>query len=229
MKIILTIITGLITIFTACTPIHIGGEIVLGADGSGSRKIAMYIYDDDDQFGGGGNAYHYLRVHGDELKTAVEDKLKTALTDTSWLTVTVTRGFGAMWNTEIVTLSFDFFSFDDYANKMRRLASFGRNSLPIGSEFRTPSLRNAPNNQWRYTEPANTTYWAVRPLFLAIMDDPAIFDITSGGRNRENDKNALMGMLIMEAVEFKAVLGTNPPLLFLSGTDIDELFPKEEG
>lgn len=224
----LPLAAGLIAIFNACTPIQVGGEIVLKADGSGSRKFEIYIYNEEIAGDNGGNAYDYLRVHGEALKAAVEQKLKWNLKDSSWLTVTVGQGYGAMYNAEIVTLSFDFKNFNDYINKMKTLAKFGGLSLPDDSEFKTPKLKKAPNDQLRFTETGNTALWAVRPLFLAVFDDPNLFDITCNGKNTYFSSDQLRNTLITEAVEFKATLGANAPKLFLSGADIDELFPAGE-
>jgi len=224
---ILPLAAGLIAIFCACTPVHVGGEIVLKGDGSGSRKIAIYIYDYDEH-SGGGNAYNYLRVHGDELKAAVEQKLRTALKDISWLDVSISQGYGAMYNCEIVTLSFNFANFKEYTDRMSRLAKFGRAGLPMGSEYRTPTLKKAANNQWRFYETGRTSVGVVRPLFDSIFNDPNLFDETSKGSNTEFDKGALSGMLQAEAVWFTAYPGSNPPRLYLSGSDIDETFPQGE-
>ena len=225
--VILPFVAGLIAIFSACTPIQVGGEIVLNEDGSGSRNFAFYIYDEDDN-SGGGNAYDYLKVHGDVLKATVEQKLKWALKDSSWLTITVRRGYGAMAYAEIVTLSFDFASFNEYVDKMTRLAKFGKIRLPEGSEFKAPTLKKAPNNQLRFKESGLTQLWTVRPLFLSIFDDPNLFDVTSKGSNTVHSRDELRDMFAVEAVPFKATMGTNAPKLFLSGADIDITFPKGE-
>ena len=225
--VVLPFAAGLIAFFSACTPIHVGGEIVLREDGSGSRKFALYIYDEDDGYGGG-NARNYLKVHGDELKAAVEQKLKRALKDSSWLTVAVSQGYGAMSHAEIVTLSFDFKDFSEYTDRMTRLAKFGKIRLPEGSEFKAPKLKKAPNNQLLFTESGKTQLWTVRPLFLAIFDDPNLFDITSKGANTSHSAEELRDMLAIEAVPFKATLGSNAPKLFLSGADINETFPNGE-
>jgi len=225
---ILMIAITVIAVFSACLPIQIGREIVINDDGSGSRKIAIYIYDDDVGREGGPNAYHFLRFHGEELGRRVEQKLQENLKDTSWLTVTVSNGYGAMHNAEIVTLSFSFSSFNDYTRKMTSLAKFGKPFFPKDSEFETPKLRRAPNNQLRYIETAKTQWWTVRPLFLAVFNDPALFDITCRGLNNQYKREDLIDMLQTEGVFFKAVLGANAPRLFTSGTNIDVTFPRGE-
>ena len=220
----LPLVAGLIAIIGACTPIQIGGEIVLNEDGSGSRKFEIYIYDEDDGEGGG-NAYHFLNVHGAELKAAVEQKLKWTLNDASWLSITVDRGYGAMYITEIVTLSFNFTDFKDYTDKLKVLAKFGKVFMPEGSEFSAPTLKKVSNNQMLYTETAAASLWAIKPLFNAFLDDANLFDISGKGTNTLNSKNDLINMIGTEAVPFKVILGKNAPKLFIAGANINEIFP----
>ena len=224
---VIPIAVFLIVIFSSCTPIHIGGGIVLKGDGSGSRTFDVYIYDQENDEGGG-NARHYLKVSGDALKRAVEQKLRVNLKDSSWITVSVSQGLGAMSHAEIVTLSFEFSDFKDYGNKMKQLAKFGSWRMLEGSEFKASKLTKAPNNQLRFRETGKTSLWAIRPLFLSIIEDPNLFDITSGGRNTLFGISELRDMLMTEAVMFTATLGSSAPRLILSGTDIDITFPRGE-
>ena len=219
-------------VFSGCTAIQIGGELVLRGDGSGSRKYTMYLFNSTNG-DGYGNAYNYSKVHGDELKAKVEEKLKANLADSSWLTVSISAGTGIAGNgkqapAELITLAFNFSGFEDYVNKMTQLAKFGGNKLPEGSKFTPPVLQNVRSDLARYREPAATTLWTIRPLFLAMFDDPDVFDFTSKGENTKAEFNALREYGIeMKSVEIKLALGSNSPKAVISGTDIAEQFSRK--
>jgi hypothetical protein len=220
---ILLSVASLTIIFTACTAIQIGGDFILNNDGSGSRKLILHLYDQDGN-DGYGSAYKYSRLHGDALKTKIEETLAAKLGDSSWLTVSVRKGTGAEADTEFITLAFNFSNFDDYADKMTRLAMFGGKNLPDGSRFIPPVLTGM-DDIYRYKESTNTTLWAVRPLFLALFDDQAVFDFTAGGTNTKASLDDLRNYGIeMKSVGITLVLGANSPRLVTSGEDINELF-----
>lgn len=226
---VLPLVAVLLTIFSNCTSIQVGGEMVLKADGSGSRKLVLHLYDRDNK-DGYGNAYKYSRLHGDALKAKIEETLAAKLGDSSWLTVSVSKGMGTQADTEFITLAFDFSNFDDYAGKMTRLALFGGKSLPAGSEFAAPSLATVRSDTMRYRESAKTTLWAVKPLFLALFDDPSVFDFSAGGTNTKAEHKDLRDYGIeMKDVRITLTLGANTPKTIISGTDINETFPKGQG
>jgi hypothetical protein len=216
-------------VFSGCTSIQIGGELVLKGDGSGSRKYTMYLFNSTNG-DGHGNAYNYSKVHGDELRAKVEEKLKANLADSSWLTVSISAGTGVAGNgkqapAELITLAFNFSSFDDYVNKVTQLARFGKDRLPQGSKFVPPVLQNVRTDLARYREPADTTLWTIRPLFLAMFDDPDVFDFTSKGENTKAELKDLREYGVeMKSVEIKLALGSNNPKTVISGTDIVEQF-----
>ena len=213
----------------ACTPVQVGGELVLMSDGSGSRKFVLYLYDSDNN-DGYGNAFYFSALHGEALKSKIEQTLNGALGESGWITVSIETGTGLNGNgkqvpTELVSLNFDFTSFEDYVNKMTYLAKFGGNSLPAGSKFEAPALVSVRDGTVRYRESAETTLWTVKPLFLALFDDTQVLDFRAGGRNTKAELKDLREYgLEMKGVGITLALGASSPKTVISGTNINEVF-----
>ena len=226
---VLLLLAALIIGLSGCTAIQIGGELVIRGDGSGSRSYIMHLFNSTNN-DGYGNAYQYSRLHGDALKTKIEATLRGALGDISWLTVSIGQGTAVAGNgqnspVELITLSFNFTSFEDYIAKKSSLARFGENRLPAGSRFTPPVYQEVRGGMARYREPALTTLWTIRPLFLALFDDPEVFDFTSGGTNTVATLQELREYgLEMKSVPIRLTLGSNAPKSIVSGTDINEQF-----
>lgn len=219
-----------ITVLGACTAIQIGGELILKTDGSGSRKFVLYLFDSDNG-DGYGNAFKYSRLHGDALKKKVEEVLKARLSDSSWITVSVSSGTqmninnGKQCPVEYITLAFSFKNFDDYTDKMTLLGYFGKKDLPADSKFTVPIFQTVRKNVYRYRENADATMWTLKPLFLAMMEDPEVLDFSAQGANTKATHDELLFYGIeMKGVNITLTLGTNPPKPIISGTNINELF-----
>jgi hypothetical protein len=226
---VLLILAGLLTVFSACTAIQIGGELILNKDGSGSRKLVLHLFDSSND-DGYGNAYKYSRLHGNALKAKIEEKLKANLADSSWLTVSVHSGteinsnYGIKYPVEFITLAYNFTNFQDYVDKTTRLAKFGRNTLPEGSLFTAPSLTGG-DDIYRYKENPDATLWTVKPLFLAMINDPDVFDFSARGENTKATLDELLQYGIeMKGVEIALTFGVNEPLFVISGDNINEMF-----
>jgi hypothetical protein len=233
----LLLMAGIVS-FTSCNAIQIGGELILRGDGSGSRKLILYLFDSENtdaqgKADGYGNAYKYCKLHGDALKAKIEEKLKANLGDSSWLTVSIRTGTASNVNgvvkpLEYITLAYNFTSFEDYVDKTTRLARFGGSRLPEGSKYTPPVLQTVRGDTARYRESANSTLWVVRPLFLAMCDDPNVMDVTGGGTNTKNELKDLKEFgLEMKTQEFQITLGSNKTKSILSGTDINEMFSRK--
>ena len=223
------VVAAVITALAGCTAIQIGGSITMREDGSGTRVIRMYVFDSDNG-DGYGNAIRYLRLRGEPLRAKVLEHLSRGIGDTSWLTVTVHTGTQMNVNTnrnhtaEIVTITFNFTSFDDYSARMSQLAHFGSRTLPSDSEFRPPVMQ-ATRTQFRFRESSNTALWAIRPLFHSMIADPQVFDFTAGGTNTNADLDQLIFFgLEMRGVPITLNFGANPPRTIISGQDVAETF-----
>ena len=111
-----------VLVLGACTAVQVSGELELHSDGSGSRKIVGLIAKQDYQ-DGYGSAYYYFKQHGDELAASIAgiyaDKVEGS---GEWLEVAVDDS-GDDW--EVVTLSFEFSSFEEYLGRLRALAYDG--------------------------------------------------------------------------------------------------------
>ena len=227
------VIALLVTALSACTAIQIGGELVLNQDGSGSRSYVMHIFDSDNE-DGYGNAIRYIRLQGNALRARVENTLRSRLNDISWLTVSVGSGRGlassGLWtDVQTLTIAFNFTSFEDYVAKKTRLAMLGANVLPEDSLFIPPTLTGT-DDVFRYKEDADTTLWTIRPLFLAMIDDPEVFDFTAGGTNTVATMDELLFYGIeMKSVQISLVLGANEPFSIISGDNINEMFSMSGG
>ena len=213
-------------ILPGCTAIQVGGEFILNPDGSGSRTIILHLYDSDNN-DGFGNAILFSRLRGNALRDRIVQELENRLGDISWLNVTVHMGSGLQDHIKFITLAFNFDTFDDYVDKMTRLAMFGGDRLPPGSRFVPPTLTRVPDtyDTYRFRESAESVLWTVRPLFLALIDDPTVFDVTAGGTNTQADIEYHRSFgLEMRAVPMIYTFGDNFPNRLVSGMDVNELF-----
>jgi len=157
-------------VLTACTAVQISAFITFHADGTGSRKITASIAKNDHQ-DGYGSAYYYLSKHGDELKQYLVDAYGTAVAGSEeWLTISVDDS-GAEW--EVVDLTFEFSSFDDYKDKLAKLA-FNSEEVAPAPEFITND-----DGTVTYTENEAVLKGIFKSIQTTIMADDSIFDINS--------------------------------------------------
>jgi hypothetical protein len=180
---------------TGCTAVQISASIILNEDGSGSRTITASIAKNDYQ-DGYGSAYYYLTKHGD----ALTDYLKTTYTKAvpgseGWLNITVDDS-GAEW--EVINLSFDFTSFEDYTTKLASLAY----DKDAAAAYAAPELKVNEDGSVTYTENGAALTAIFKSIQTAIMADTSIFDINSTKDGTAlNDGSADFDSLLSSGVE----------------------------
>lgn len=156
-------------LLTGCESLRISGELVLNEDGSGTRSITATLTKGD-AGDGYGDAYYYLKKHGNELQSYIADVYAEKVPGSGdWLVVTVNDGA----TTETMTLSFEFTSFADYTEKLGKLAKFGNAT----AEYTAPTLTSNLNGSVTYTEETSVQKAIYLALQKHIMDDETVFDI----------------------------------------------------
>ena len=160
----------MVVVLCSCTAVQVSASLVMNSDGSGSREIVGSIAKNDYQ-DGYGSAYYYFKKHGDDLQTYLTD-VYTALVPGSgeWLDITVDDG-GSDW--EIITLRFDFTSFDDYLTKLSSLVYDETQT----SSYTAPELKTGEDGMLTYTESTSVLTAVFKSLQNTVMADDTIFDI----------------------------------------------------
>lgn len=179
----------------ACTAVQISANITLKEDGSGSRTITASIAKNDHQ-DGYGSAYYYLTKHGDKLADYLKTTYQAKVAGSSdWLTITVDDS-GAEW--EVINLTFDFTSFDDYKQKLAALAY----DEAAAATYATPELVTSEDGTVTYTENASVLTAIFKSIQTSIMADTEIFDINSTKDGTAlNDGSADFDSLLSSGVE----------------------------
>lgn len=154
---------------TACTAVQVSGDLVLNADESGTRKLEARIAKND-YVDGYGSAYYYFKQHG----TQMADYIKNVYTEKvpgsqDWLSVSVDDS-GEEW--EIVTLSFDFSSFDDYTEKLKSLAY----DESASSKYADPEFIKDEAGNVTYKESVEVMTSIYKGLQNTIMADDSMYD-----------------------------------------------------
>lgn len=158
-------------VLTGCTAVQISANITLNEDGTGTRTITASIAKNDYQ-DGYGSAYYYLTKHGDQLEKFLQDTYKAKVTDSEkWLEISVNDS-GKEW--EVINLSFEFNSFEDYKTKLAALA-FETNAA---GSYVAPEL-TVKDGKATYTENVATLTAIFKSIQTVIMADNTIFDINS--------------------------------------------------
>lgn len=163
---LLAVTMVMMVFFTACTAVQISGELVLNADGTGHRSITGRIAKQDYQ-DGYGSAYYYFKQHGVELEAALTEIYNAqAEGSEEWLTVSVDDS-GSEW--EIVTLSFEFSSFEDYTTKLAALA-FDETVSFTAPEWTTQ------DDMTIYSESIDVMTAIFKSIQNAVMADDTLYD-----------------------------------------------------
>jgi hypothetical protein len=172
-KLTLVAVLGvMMLVLTGCTAVQISASLALGEDGTGSRTITASIAKNDLQ-DGYGSAYYYLTAHGEELADYLSTAYSAAVPgSTDWLTVTVDDS-GADW--EVIDLTFDFNSFDDYKTKLAALAF----DTTAAANYVAPEFTVNNDGTATYTENAAALTAIFKSIQTTMMADTAIFDIKS--------------------------------------------------
>jgi hypothetical protein len=157
---------------TGCTAVQVSASIVFNEDGSGSRTITASIAKNDLQ-DGYGSAYYYLKQHGDKLAEYLKSAYTSAVPGSEeWLKISVDDS-GADW--EVVNLSFDFKSFDDYKTKLASLAY----EKDAAASYKEPELTAGDDGTVTYNENAAALTAIFKSMQKTMMDDKSMFDQNS--------------------------------------------------
>ncbi|MDE7326790.1 MAG: hypothetical protein K2N63_11010 [Lachnospiraceae bacterium] len=153
----------------ACTAVQVSGELMLNADGSGTRKIVGRIAKQDYQ-DGYGSAYYYFKQHGEELAASLEQiYAKEVEGSGEWLKITVDDS-GSDWET--ITLSFDFSSLEEYAGRLRTLA-YNEN---FAGNYTDPQVTVEGGQVTGYSESTAVMTAIFKSLQSSVMEDEALYD-----------------------------------------------------
>ena len=153
----------------ACTAVQVSGELMLNADGSGTRKIVGKIAKQDHQ-DGYGSAYYYFKQHGEELAASLTQIYGAEVEGAGeWLNITVDDS-GSDWET--VTLSFDFSSFEEYTQRLRALAY----NETFAESYADPQITVENGQVTGYTEPTAVMTAIFKSLQGSVMADEALYD-----------------------------------------------------
>jgi hypothetical protein len=170
-RLVLVAILGVMLFaLTGCTAVQISASVDLNEDGSGSRTITASIAKKDLQ-DGYGSAYYYLKQHGDKLEKYLKSAYASKVPGSDkWLKVSVNDS-GADW--EVINLTFDFKSFDDYKTKLASLAY----DKEAAATYAEPKLTVKDDGTATYSENAAALTAIFKSIQKTMMDDKAMFDI----------------------------------------------------
>lgn len=168
---IVLVLCMVMAVFAACTAVQVSGKLVVNADNSGSRSIVGLISKSDDNGDGYGSCYYYFKQHGADLQAKIESIFSAAVEGSSdWLKVTVDDS-GDTW--EVVTLSFDFTSIEDYTAKLKALAY----DATAAASYADPTFTRNGDGTFTYSEPSGAMTAIFKSLQTSIMADETAFDV----------------------------------------------------
>lgn len=154
----------------ACTAVQVSGKLVINADGSGSRQIVGQIAKTDDQGDGYGSAYYYFKLHGADLQAKLQAIYAEKVPGSAdWLQISVDDS-GDTW--EVITISFDFASIDDYTAKLKSLAFDEAQS----AGYADPTFVRNDDGTFEYKEPGSVMNAIFKSLQMAVMADDTAYD-----------------------------------------------------
>ncbi len=171
MKKIMVFLTAFVCIFmlNACTAVQVSGELLLNADGSGTRKIVGKIAKGDYQ-DGYGSAYYYFKRHGEELADSIAKIYGNNVEGAGeWLDITVDDS-GSDWET--VTISFDFANFEEYTSRLRALAY----NETFAENYADPQIAVTDGQVGGYSESTAVMTAIFKSLQGSVMADPELYD-----------------------------------------------------
>lgn len=164
---ILLFVLLLMSIMSACSPVSISGDLSINSDGTGTRTIVGKI----DKVGTDDNGctYYYFKLHGDDLKAWLENKYAEMVPGSEeWLNITVTDS-GA---NEIVTLSFDFTSFDEYAARLQALGF----DPEFAGNYVEPVITMEGDAIAAYSESTGVMTAIMKSIQMAFLADDTVYD-----------------------------------------------------
>ncbi len=158
---------------TGCTAIQISAAILFNEDGSGSRTITASIPKNDDNQDGYGSGYYFLKLHGDKLADYLKANYTAKVAGSEgWLNITVDDS-GAEW--EIVNLTFNFSSFEDYKTKLASLAY----DATAAAGYIAPEFITGEDGVVTYTENTAVLTAIFKSIQTTVMADDTMFDFNS--------------------------------------------------
>ncbi len=167
---LVALLTVVMFALTGCTAVQISASIIFNEDGTGSRTITASIPKNDYQ-DGYGSAYYYLTTHGDKLAEYLKSTYTAKVAGSeSWLTIAVDDS-GADW--ELINLSFDFSSFDDYKTKLASLAF----DQTAAAAYVAPELTASDDGNVTYKENISVLTAIFKSIQTIIMADTTMFDV----------------------------------------------------
>ena len=167
---IILVLCMVIGILSACTAVQVSGKLVVNPDNSGSRQIVGLIGKQDDNGDGYGTCYYYFKQHGEALQAKLAEIYAAAVEGSAdWLHITVDDS-GDTW--EVVTLSFDFTSIEDYAAKLKALAYDGT----AAATYADPTFTRNEDGTFTYAESTGVMTAIFKSLQTSVMADETLFD-----------------------------------------------------
>lgn len=156
--------------FAACTAVQVSGQLVINEDGTGSRQLVAQIAKNDDLGDGYGSAYYYLKLHGDALQAKIAEIYAQNVDGSAdWLNITV-DDTAEDW--EVITISFDFESLEDYTAKLHALAY----DETAAAAYDDPAFTRNEDGTFTYTENSQVITAIYKSLQLSIMADESAYD-----------------------------------------------------
>lgn len=166
---ILAICVAFVLMMTGCQAALISSNVLVNADGSGTKTITAVIYGDDSILAGEenaaepgtvGNNSKYLLVSGDDLIA----KIKSYSALDSLEVTAVPDGLNT-----IVTVSYSFDSIEDYTAKTKTLAKDNADSIEA------PTFTQNADGSYTYKENTENTQLSLDNIFLSLYNDPEAF------------------------------------------------------
>lgn len=205
-----------VLVLGACTAVQVSGELELHADGSGSRKIVGLIAKQDHQ-DGYGSAYYYLKQHGDELAASLAGIYAEKVEGSGeWLNIAVDDS-KSDW--EVVTLSFEFSSFEEYLQRLRALAY----DAAFSENYADPQIVQEDGGITGYSESTSVMTAIFKSLQMSVMADEGLYDESCTKDGEALNDGSANGQLEEYGVELIKPENGTGFTLSIDGQEVQEL------
>ncbi len=209
----------LMCIMSACSPVKITGDLSINSDGTGTRSIVGKIdkVDVDDN----GCTYYYFKLHGDDLKAWLENKYAELVPGSEeWLKITVSDS-GAK---EVVTLSFDFASFDEHAARLKALGY----APEFSENYVEPVVTMKDGVISEYSESTNVMTAIMKSIQTTFLADETVYDDACTMDGKSLNGGSSDGVTSSNGVELLGA-GDGPALTIqVDGGELEGLFAEKE-
>lgn len=208
------VMSMLLTVFAACTAVQVASDLVINADGSGTRTLTGLISKQDDNGDGYGSAYYYFRLHGADLQAKIESIYAEKVPGSGeWLKIAVDDS-AADW--EVVTITFDFASIDDYTAKLKALAY----DETMAAAYADPTYIANDDGSVTYTESSQVMTAIYKSLQMSIMADDTAYDPASTKDGVALNNGSADGQLEEYGVELIKAENGDPLTVQINGGDV---------